>query len=61
MSKFELLSVSVGHSSLTGPRPRNEDFMGFVTPEGQVLDTKGVLLAVADGVGGSAAGAEAAE
>jgi serine/threonine protein phosphatase PrpC len=55
------LRISIGHSSLTGPRPRNEDFLGFVTPDGQVLDTKGVLLAMADGVGGSAGGAEAAE
>ena len=55
------LQVTIGESSLTGPRPRNEDFLGFVTPEEQVLDTKGVLLALADGVGGSAAGGEAAE
>jgi protein phosphatase len=55
------LRASVGHSSLTGPRLRNEDFLGFVTPEGQVLDTKGMVLAVADGVGGAAAGHEASE
>ena len=42
------LRASVGHSSLTGPRLRNEDFLGFVTPEGQVLDPKGMVLAVAD-------------
>ncbi len=55
------LHVSIGNSSLTGPRSRNEDFCGFVTPDGQVLDTKGILIAVADGVGGSADGQEAAE
>lgn len=55
------LSVAIGHSSLTGPRPRNEDFVGFATPEGQQLEIKGMLLAVADGVGGSAAGREASE
>ena len=55
------LKVTIGESSLTGPRPRNEDFLGFVTPDGSVLDTKGILVAVADGVGGSAAGGEAAE
>lgn len=55
------LRVSVGNASLTGPRPRNEDFCGVVTPEGEVLETKGVLAAVADGVGGAAAGREAAE
>ncbi|CAB1368028.1 bifunctional protein-serine/threonine kinase/phosphatase [Denitratisoma oestradiolicum] len=55
------LSIDVGYSSLTGPRPRNEDFVGFVTPEDGSLETKGMLLALADGVGGSAAGGEAAE
>ena len=61
MPKTTTLVVVVGHSSLTGPRPRNEDFLGFVTPEGALLETKGILLAVADGVGGSAGGREAAE
>ncbi|RTL54966.1 MAG: bifunctional protein-serine/threonine kinase/phosphatase [Rhodocyclaceae bacterium] len=61
MPQTTLLTVAIGHSSLVGPRLRNEDFLGFVTPEGQVLDTKGILLAVADGVGGEAAGNEASE
>ena len=55
------LQVDIGHSSLIGPRDRNEDFVGFVTPEGQVLETKGIVAAIADGVGGAAAGREAAE
>ncbi len=55
------LAVSVGHASLTGPRPQNEDFCGVVTPEGNELEVKGVLAAVADGVGGAAHGREAAE
>ncbi|MBL8435459.1 MAG: bifunctional protein-serine/threonine kinase/phosphatase [Zoogloea sp.] len=53
--------ISLGHSSLTGPRPRNEDFCGAATPEGPELDAKGILAAVADGVGGHANGREAAE
>lgn len=55
------LAVSIGQCSVTGPRPRNEDFVGAVTPVGETLDAKGVLLAVADGVGGHAKGREAAE
>lgn len=55
------LVVTVGHSSLTGPRPRNEDFCGAVTPEDAELRTKGLLAAVADGVGGHADGREASE
>ncbi len=55
------LTVSVGHASLTGPRPQNEDFCGVVTPEGGELALKGVLAAVADGVGGAAHGREASE
>ncbi len=55
------LQVSLGHASQQGPRPRNEDFVGAATPEGEELAAKGVLLAVADGVGGHAHGREAAE
>ncbi len=55
------LTVDVGYSSLTGPRPRNEDFCGVVTPTGSDLDAKGILAAVADGVGGHEGGREAAE
>jgi len=56
-----LLQVTLGHASLTGPRPRNEDFCGAVTPDGAELDAKGVIVAVADGVGGHANGREASE
>lgn len=55
------LQVAVGHSSLTGPRERNEDFCGVVTPAGGDLENKGVLAAVADGIGGHRGGREAAE
>lgn len=55
------LQVAVGHASLTGPRERNEDFCGVVTPRGAELDNKGLIAAVADGIGGHRGGREAAE
>ena len=54
-------SVAVGHSSLTGPRERNEDFCGVVTPEGQELENKGLVAALGDGLGGHKGGREASE
>jgi len=55
------LTISTGHSSLTGHRPRNEDYVGVVTPPRAQLNVKGAIIAVADGVSGSAGGGEAAE
>ena len=61
MKDLTPLKVSLAHATQQGPRPRNEDFVGAATPEGEELAAKGVLLAVADGVGGHAHGREAAE
>lgn len=55
------LKFEIGQSSLTGPRPRNEDYVGVVTPVNEQLSIKGALLAVADGVSGNAGGGEASE
>lgn len=55
------LQFEIGQSSLTGPRERNEDYVGIVTPDGEQLSVKGALIAVADGVSGNAGGGEAAE
>ncbi len=55
------LTVSTGYASLTGRRERNEDYVGLMAVERAELDTKGMLLAVADGVSGAAGGREAAE
>lgn len=55
------LTVAVGHSSLTGPRERNEDFCGVVTPEGAELENKGLVAALGDGLGGHKGGREASE
>ena len=51
------LQVAVGYASLTGPRERNEDFCGLATPDGLELENKGVIAAVADGIGGHKGGA----
>ena len=55
------LKFEIGQSSLTGPRERNEDYVGIVTPVSEQLSVKGALIAVADGVSGNAGGGEAAE
>jgi serine/threonine protein phosphatase PrpC len=55
------LKFEIGQSSLTGPRERNEDYIGIVTPVREQLSTKGALIAVADGVSGNAGGGEASE
>lgn len=55
------LRFSTGQSSLTGPRARNEDYVGLVTPAREQLNVKGAIVAVADGVSGNAGGGEAAE
>ncbi|MEO6146411.1 MAG: bifunctional protein-serine/threonine kinase/phosphatase [Sulfuriferula sp.] len=55
------LQLSIAHSSAAGPREHNEDFCGFVTPDGALLTDKGALAVLADGVSGTAGGREAAE
>lgn len=55
------LKLAIGETTATGPRERNEDYCGVVTPANEQLVTKGVLLVVADGVSGHAGGKEASE
>jgi serine/threonine protein phosphatase PrpC len=55
------LQFNIGQSSLKGPRERNEDYVGIVTPVNEQLSIKGALIAVADGVSGNAGGGEASE
>lgn len=55
------MNLSFGYTSEQGPRPENEDFGGFVTPEPGIAGVKGWLAALADGVSGGVHGREAAE
>ena len=55
------LQITVGQATHIGSREENEDYAGCATPEASVAQVKGALLAVADGVGGGAAGREASE
>lgn len=55
------LKFEIGQSTLAGPRERNEDYVGVVTPANEQLNTKGALVALADGVSGNAGGGEASE
>jgi len=55
------MQLAFGYASETGPRPRNEDFGGFVTPEPAMAAVKGFIAALADGVSGGSHGREAAE
>jgi serine/threonine protein phosphatase PrpC len=55
------LKLSAAYHTATGPRERNEDFAGFVTPADEALLRKGFAAVIADGVSGAAGGREAAE
>ena len=55
------LTVATGHATRIGPRERNEDFLGMVTPTEPDLSAKGLLAAIADGVSGNDGGREASE
>lgn len=55
------LAIATGHATLAGPRERNEDFVGMVTPNEPELSSKGLIAAIADGVSGNQGGREASE
>ncbi len=48
------LRVTLGQHSQAGRKPHNQDFHGAVVPTGAHLDTKGVVVALADGLSSSA-------
>ncbi len=53
------LAVTIGQSSIAGIKSRNEDACGVYVPEEPVLTSKGIAMAIADGMSGSEAGMEA--
>jgi serine/threonine protein phosphatase PrpC len=53
--------VSIGFHTATGPRPRNEDFVGAVLGSRPPAERRDIAAAVADGIGGAKGGREAAE
>jgi len=57
-----IFKISLGQSSRTGLRERNEDFFGCVTPNSEAgLQYKGIAAIIADGAGGSGGGMEASQ
>ncbi len=57
----QTLSVSLGQHSIAGIKPQNEDFYGASVPTGSTLDSKGICIAIADGVSASEGGKDASQ
>ncbi len=55
------LAISLGQYSAAGLKDANQDFHGSLVPEGVELATKGIVVAIADGISTSALGATASE
>ena len=55
------LKISVGQHSEAGRKPRNDDSYGVVVPRDAMLETKGIAMAIADGMSSSEAAKEASE
>ncbi len=55
------LQVSVAQCSDAGVKPRNEDSIAIHIPHGGQLASKGIVVAIADGVSAAEAGREASE
>ncbi len=50
------LRISVGQYSDRGHKPINQDSYGLLQPQGQLLHSKGIALAIADGISSSGVG-----
>ncbi|XKH02455.1 protein kinase [Marinobacter nauticus] len=55
------LAISAGHFSEAGQKPVNQDFHGMLMPDNHQLMTKGIALAVADGISSSSVSQVASE
>lgn len=55
------LQISIGQSSDKGRKPINQDFFGVYTPKEPLLSTKGIAIALADGISSSQVSQEASE
>ncbi len=53
------LAISIGYYSDKGIKPDNDDFVSSKIPDNQDLRTKGIVIAIADGMSSSEAGKEA--
>ena len=47
------LAISAGQHSEAGKKPVNQDFHGLLVPDNHQLVTKGIAVAIADGVSSS--------
>lgn len=61
MLKNSRLRIESGFASETGRRAANEDYVALMDPGGLQADAKGIVAAIADGVGGARGGRVAAE
>lgn len=57
----DTLSISIGQASDPGGKPANQDFHGALFPGEPLRTSKGIALAVADGIGSSTVSGEAAQ
>jgi eukaryotic-like serine/threonine-protein kinase len=55
------IAISVGQHSIAGRKGRNDDSYGVLLPQKALLATKGIAMAIADGMSSSEAAKEASE
>ena len=55
------LTITAGQHSDKGRKPLNQDFHAVMTPRQSLLNSKGIALALADGISSSKVSQEASE